>query len=215
MSPRRPGLRSRGTSCFFTPDRQVDGTRIPNLADLAGQRILEDLIDREDPALVVLDNLSTLCRGGEENSAESWQAIQDWLVLQRSRRRCNLLVHHSGKNGDQRGTSKREDVLDISIRMCRPTDYHPEQGARFEIHFEKSRDPFGDAVAPFEAWLQNQAWSLKTLTAAVEEKMIRLAREGYSTREIGKEVGKHFSSVSRFLKKAEREGRMRPAEGGE
>jgi hypothetical protein len=29
-------------------------------------------------------------------------------------------VHHSSKSGDQRGTSKRIDVLDSSIRLERP-----------------------------------------------------------------------------------------------
>lgn len=199
---------------LLTPDLQPVGARLPNLANLEAQEAVEALIDEEDPDLIVLDNLSTLCRGGEENAAESWQIIQDWLILLRSRRRSVLLDHHSGKSGDQRGTSKREDVLDVSIRLTRPTDYQAEQGARFEAHFEKSRDPHGDAVAPFEAWLQGDAWTIKALAAALEEKMIRLAQEGLTTRQIAKEVDKHHATVARVLKKATADGRMAAAEDG-
>jgi hypothetical protein len=64
-----------------------------------------------------------------------------------------LLVHHSGKSGEQRGTSRREDVLDTVIGLRRPEHYEPQQGARFEVHVEKSRAHFGDARRPFEASL--------------------------------------------------------------
>jgi len=60
-------------------------------------------------------------------------------------------IHHSGKGGEQRGTSRREDVLDTVIALKRPADYSPEQGACFEVHYEKSRGIFGDDVAPFKA----------------------------------------------------------------
>jgi putative DNA primase/helicase len=36
-----------------------------------------------------------------------------------------LIVHHTGKGGEQRGTSRREDVLDTSISLRRPADYAP------------------------------------------------------------------------------------------
>jgi hypothetical protein len=51
-----------------------------------------------------------------------------------------LLIHHAGTNGRQRGTSRREDALDTLIALKRPEDYSPEQGARFEVHFEKLRN---------------------------------------------------------------------------
>jgi hypothetical protein len=63
-------------------------------------------------------------------------------------------VHHAGANGRQRGTSRREDALDTVIALRRPEDYSPEQGARFEVHFEKLRNRVeGDGALPFEAKL--------------------------------------------------------------
>jgi hypothetical protein len=40
-----------------------------------------------------------------------------------------LIVHHAGKDGAQRGTGRREDVLDTSLSLRRPSDYNPTQGA--------------------------------------------------------------------------------------
>jgi hypothetical protein len=41
-----------------------------------------------------------------------------------------LLVHRSGKSGEQRGTSRREDVLDTVIGLRRPEGYLPNSRAR-------------------------------------------------------------------------------------
>ena len=65
-----------------------------------------------------------------------------------------LIVHHAGKGGQQRGTSRREDVLDTSISLRRPDDYIPTEGARFEVHLEKARGVHGEAAKPFEAKLE-------------------------------------------------------------
>ncbi len=183
---------------LLTPDQQ-NAARIPNIANLEGQTIIEDCIAHEQAEFVVFDNLSTLCRSGEENAAESWQVIQDWLVLLRSQRVSVLLLHHAGKSGEQRGTSKREDVLDVSLKIIRPKDYHPEQGARFEIHFEKARDPLGAAVAPFEARLEGNTWTIKDLGSARDDLIRRLAAEGLSRREIAREAKCGVASVQRVL----------------
>jgi Protein of unknown function (DUF3489) len=77
-------------------------------------------------------------------------AVHPWIARQsrprliacgRLRRRgiSVLIVHHAGKGGQQRGTTRREDVLDTSISLRHPADYSPVEGARFEIHLEKAR----------------------------------------------------------------------------
>lgn len=183
---------------LLTPDQQ-NGARIPNVANPEGQKIIEDCIAHEQAELVVFDNLSTLCRGGEENAAESWQVIQDWLIRLRSQRVSVLLLHHAGKSGEQRGTSKREDVLDVSLKIIRPKDYHPEQGARFEIHFEKARDPLGTAVAPFEAQLEGDTWTIKDLASARNDLIRRLGAGGLTQREIAREAGCSLGTVNAAL----------------
>ena len=66
-------------------------------------------------------------------------------MLQRRGGRAMLVVHHANKKGLQRGTNRREDVLDLVMALRQPADWHPSDGARFEIHFEKTRGLKGDA----------------------------------------------------------------------
>jgi hypothetical protein len=80
--------------------------------------------------------------------------MQDLVLSLRRTGTTTLIVHHSGKGGQQRGTSRREDVLDTVISLRRPEGYEAPEGARFEVHFEKSRGFTGGDAIPFEASLQ-------------------------------------------------------------
>src|SRR5207247_1434784 len=104
--------------------------------------------------LLILDNISTLCRTGTENEAESWAPVQGWLLRLRREGISVILIGHDGKGGTQRGTSKKEDVLDVVIQLKQPSDYQVEQGARFEVRIEKSRGFCGNDAAMFEAQLE-------------------------------------------------------------
>jgi hypothetical protein len=68
-----------------------------------------------------------------------------------------LVVHHANKKGDQRGTSRREDVLDLVMAMRRPVDYEPKEGARFELRFEKARGLVGEDVEPIDVRMAQDA----------------------------------------------------------
>jgi putative DNA primase/helicase len=161
-----------------------------NLGTEDGQQALEPLLHNLD--LLILDNLSTLCTSGSESASDAWVPMQNWLLSLRRRGISVLLVHHAGTNGRQRGTSRREDALDTVIALRRPEDYSPEQGARFEIHFEKLRNRVDAAGAmPFEARLetldtdgqQRICWSSSGLTPPM---LMRAAELLKSIREISR-----------------------------
>jgi putative DNA primase/helicase len=126
----------------------VDGG-LGNLADPKVQAEFDSAL--EGIELLILDNLSSLTSVIRDNDAESWSPIQNWLLRLRRRGVSVLIIHHAGKGGGQRGTSRREDVLDTSISLRRPCDYIPDQGARFEVHIEKGRRIHGTDAKPFEA----------------------------------------------------------------
>ncbi len=138
---------------LITPDRQP--IRMLDLMDVEDQAALSPYLS--DIALIIVDNISTLCRTGRENEAEGWLPVQQWALQQRASGRSVLFVHHAGKGGLQRGTSRREDILDTVIALKRPPDYTPDHGASFEVHFEKSRGFYGDDSKPFEAQLRTGA----------------------------------------------------------
>src|SRR5262249_12545122 len=116
---------------------------IGNLASPLVQAELEPWLDGVE--LLILDNLSSLA-AVRDNDGDSWAPMLLWLLRLRRLGLTVLIVPHAGKAGEQRGTSRREDVLDTSIRLRRPGDYVPGQGARFEVQIDKARGIFGDEV---------------------------------------------------------------------
>ena len=184
---------------FLTADLTPDG--LPDLGTLDGQKRLEKYLEGFD--FIIVDNLSTLCRTGAENEADSWGIMQQWAVRQRSLGRSVLLVHHAGKNGAQRGTSRREDVLGTVIQLKHPSGYTPTEGANFEIHFTKARGFFGLDAEPLEAQLNlDGVWTWKRLNEAKAADAVALYQEGKTMRDVAKELGVSSSTVSGYIRAA-------------
>lgn len=192
---------------FVTPDLQQDGL-MPNLAEQEGQAAIDEVLG--DAKVIIIDNLSCLVRAPKENEADGWLPVQDWALRMRATGRSVIFIHHAGKGGQQRGTSKREDLLDVVMVLKRPLDFKPDQGARFEIHFEKARSMFGQDVSAIEATLAEKGWTTKSVEAATDAQMIELASLGIPQAEIARELEVNRSTVCRALRKAEDEGRYRP-----
>jgi hypothetical protein len=197
---------------IVTPDAQPFGI-VPNLYSLEGQSAINAVIG--DAQVIIVDNISCLVRGGKENEGESWQPVAEWELLQRAAGRSVVFIHHGGKSGSQRGTSKREDLLDVVIKLARPADYTPSEGARFEVHFEKARVLCGDAVEPFEAKLESladgtQAWMLRKVVDATDAQIIDMVGLGMSCTDIAVELGVNKSTTSRAMRRLRDEGQLPP-----
>lgn len=179
-------------------DLEPDG--LPDLADPTAQGFYEPVIRPAE--LVILDNLSTICRSMRENEADTWGPVQAWLLRLRRAGKSVVLIHHSGKSGGQRGTSRKEDVLNTVIGLKRPPGYTSDQGARFEVHYEKSRGFFGPDAEPFEAWLKPDGWQTGPLQQSddSEDTLRTLQRDGLSVRDIAARTGMSKSTVDRRLK---------------
>lgn len=104
---------------FAIGDLEPDG--LPNIAVPGGMLAIEQAANEVD--VILLDNLSTLAAGMRENEADDWGAFQGWLMRMRRAGKLVILIHHAGKGGNQRGTSRREDALDTVIALRRPPDY--------------------------------------------------------------------------------------------
>ena len=199
----------RGFVRVFTPDLLPDGVGLPDLSTPAGQDIVEAMIE-EDTGLLIVDNLSAWCRTGRENEGESWNPIATWILQLRRRGIAVLMIHHSGKNGEQRGTSKKEDLLDAVIKLKRPADYDPKNGAVFILEFTKARNLSGDAAQSLELTLagdQSQVhWICKTVEQSTFDSVVALSKEGISQIEIAEELKVNKSTVSRHLRSAREQG---------
>lgn len=114
-----------------------------NLNDIGSQKRFQEGLDAlEDsgkrPALIILDNLSSLCSGVDSNDNDALDGLLGWLMGLRHQGYAVMLVHHAGKSGEQRGASRREDLLDTSIKLT-GTETPGMDGAAFKIEFTKTR----------------------------------------------------------------------------
>jgi putative DNA primase/helicase len=192
---------------LFTPDLLPEGQPLPDLSTVAGQQMIETLIDQHT-RVIVIDNLSAWCRTGKENESESWTPVSNWLLTLRRRGIAVLLVHHAGKNGEQRGNSKKEDLLDIVIQLKRAGDYDPKTGAAFTWAVTKGRHLHGDDAAELDLVLTIDGgvacWAFKEAEASSAERILALADEGLTATMIAEELGINRSTAWRALKKAGR-----------
>jgi hypothetical protein len=198
---------------LITPDLQEDV--VPDLSVKEGRDKIGEIVNDSD--LVIVDNISTLFRCGNENEAESWQAAQDWALTLRRQGKSILFVHHAGKTGHQRGTSKREDILDSVINLKRPNGYKSEQGACFEVHFDKARGFTGEDAASFVVELKEQdngtwKWEVDGISMksdVVEQeilKVVDLKKQKMTIGGIMKETGLTKSQVETRIAKARAKG---------
>jgi DnaB-like helicase N terminal domain/AAA domain len=141
----------KGMLTLITRDKQKDVR--PKINTKEGRALIEAQLP--PGALLILDNLSALSPSSDEQETEDWAQIEDWLGDLSWHGFSTLFVNHAGKSGDQRGTSKREDLLDCVLKLRVPSDHSPEQGLRAEIHITKirGRKPTLREGAPFEVSL--------------------------------------------------------------
>lgn len=188
----------------FTPDLLPEGRALPDLSTYEGQEAVDSMI--ADAEVLFVDNLSCWARSGRENEAESWLPVADWILTLRRRGIAVVLTHHAGKGGQQRGTSKREDLLDVVLSLSRPKDYEPSQGAVFTVEFSKARNLAGVDAESIELQLggtdEQSSWTWRTVEASTYDRIVELAREGLKPGEIAAELEINKSTVSRHLRRA-------------
>ncbi|MCD6056411.1 MAG: hypothetical protein K0R12_1373 [Gammaproteobacteria bacterium] len=196
------------SECQQILDQIIAKTKMIDLANLRDQARTLPWVEPYE--VIIIDNISTLCPSTKENEADTWSPVQRWAVMMRSLGKTVLFVHHAGKSGAQRGTSKREDVLDTvmtlkpSLSLAADKNDNGEQGACFEVHFEKHRGFYGESTKPFKAELITGAdgshhWQYHRLEANPAEQIALLKAQGYSYQQIADQVGVSKSTVSRYL----------------
>jgi len=94
------------------------------------------------------------------------------------------------------------------IALRKPADYQPDQGARFELHYEKSRGFYGDDAQPFEAALGPAGWTTRDLQDADMARVVVMTQDNMSVREIAEETGLSKSTVNRLQRRARDSGLM-------
>ena len=91
-----------------------------NFADRTQQQDLLRLALAQGSKVIVMDNISCLFTGVDEDKSREWEKVKPWLLDMRRHRISPVLVHHTGYDlTHMRGTSSREDAASWVIRLDR------------------------------------------------------------------------------------------------
>ena len=188
------------------------------------ENVIQDMRDEgRGPDLVVFDNLSSLSGGIDENDNSALDVFLTWMIKLRHKGLAVLMVHHAGKSGDQRGASRREDLLDTSIKLIKPKkkqkgkdeeedDEEPHDGAHFIVEFAKTR---GIRPNPYEldlrltekdgimVWLSDTGTDATAADKVLRDIALKIPR---SQQELCEMTHRKKSSVSQHCKKLRASG---------
>ncbi len=185
-----------------------------NIGEVEDRQRITDLIIQLGYQVIILDNLSSLASGVDENKGMDYEPLSHWLLELRRRKITVIVVHHAGRNGLMRGHSKREDACSWIIEL-RDARLETEPGAKFVSHFAKpsrnTGDPLPDMLWHFTTDKTTGITDIQCELAVENdyEQFIQHVCEGVTAQvDIAEMMGKHRGCVSKWTTRALKEGRI-------
>ena len=141
MNKGRRKIRYKDSLLFIYPESYAYriGLKRSNLLDPKWREAISDVVHKHSIGLLILDNLSSLAPGIDENVKMPFDPINRWMLELRFYGTTIILTHHVGKSGEQRGTTAHEDHLDTSLVLNRPANYKRTDGCKFVCRVTKDR----------------------------------------------------------------------------
>jgi DNA-binding transcriptional ArsR family regulator len=169
-----------------------------NIASVEHQASLSQCL--QDGSLFIIDNLSTSQLGMAENDNDSFDAIRDWLLSLRHRGITVLIVHHAGRNGLMRGSSRREDMAHWILSLKEAGEPgQPAHRTTFSTEFSKCRNCTGTHARPL-LWTLDTSTTPLTLGCSGHEKkdiLLDHIRNGINRAgDLAALMGVHIGTVS-------------------
>ena len=172
-----------------------------NIASPEHQAALSAMLP--DESFFIIDNLSTAQLGMVENDNDSFDKIRDWLLSLRHRGITVMIVHHAGRNGEMRGSSRREDMAHWIISLKNASDDSSNNMA-FTTTFSKARNCPAREVLPLKWTMteQGERFTIICETHNGADAMLAHIRDGVSrASELAELLGVKPSTVSKWAKK--------------
>lgn len=185
--------------------------QLANISDPEEQKEYIQYFREWEADVVVIDNYLTAARAITKFDSDLtiWARVQEWLIALRALGLTVILVHHSGKSGEQLGTSMRENLMDTVIKL-QPTKLGrslPINGFACELHFTKARKFFGRAKEPkyLEFVTENgmSRWNHSPLSSQFELKTLSLRSQGHSFSDISRRLERPIEEIREVLRNAE------------
>lgn len=167
------------------------------------------------PAVLFFDNLSSMSSGVDENDNSAMDSLLAFFMELRHLGYTVVIIHHAGKGGQQRGASRREDLLDTVIKLGEPGTPSRDGNAKFKLAFEKNRG--GRQPQPVECELIAgkdgfPVWAMREV-GGVGEKPVWLQilqfivdNRPETTRALAGDMGKKENAISKHLKRLRDKG---------
>jgi len=183
-----------------------------NINNTEDQACINELLDEYQPDVMILDNLSSLRYGADENSNSDLDSLIKWFRQIRHKGIAVVIVHHAGKNGDVRGASRLEDILDYSIQLKELSS--SSDGASFSINFTKCRGKKPMPLTLNASLVEKTNGYLEWKTSGYEKKATvqdeiihQLATNQYKTqKELAEALNKDTGQLSKEIKKLKEKG---------
>jgi putative DNA primase/helicase len=191
---------------YLYSDAYMNSLGMPraNLLNHKWRAAMKDLLLSKEIKLWAIDNLASLTPNVDENLKIAWDPVNQFLIELRFLGIATIMFHHVSKIGDQRGTSAREDNIDLSIRLDRPPDYTTEDGARFILRFSKHRlrskdlSAFGDVEFQLQELMGQLTWTFTGTKVKNKVSVLRCFRDGVKQKEIPEVTGLSKGQVSKI-----------------
>lgn len=197
------GVKPPANLKVFTPESFTD--LLPSINTSEGQKLIDKMLGTEWDVLIV-DNYSAWSSDGRE-TAEAWAPFMRWMLGHKRAGRTVIVIHHSGKAGKQRGSSKHEDALDWSINLLADKQAPQDGALRFSLVWEKARHLASDQIAPIAVTMRQGedgvlTWKHQQGTHKDPKiaKALKLHEQGKSNTEIAFELGVDRTTVGRWRK---------------
>ncbi len=189
--------------------------RTLNIGDMEHQEAITALLMQTGRNFLVLDNLSCLASGVDENKGMAYEPIAAWLLELRRRKITVIMVHHAGRGGFMRGHSKREDAASWIIEL-RDAKEDGEEGAKFITSFAKPSRNTGKFI-PDLLWhftTDEEAGRTEIKCEPAEEGefdlMVRHIADGVeSVTDLAEMMSKPKGTISRWVKRGCNKGQLK------
>lgn len=89
--------------------------------------------------MLILDNLTSLTVGLNENVKQKWSPINQWLLRLRGMGVSIIIIDHANREGNLRGTNSKIDNINNNIFIEHDENYHIDTVAMI-VQFKKGRD---------------------------------------------------------------------------
>lgn len=186
--------------------------QIMNLTHDDFQNAIMEMCKAKNVNILVLDNLSTLASGVDENNGIEWERITPFLMKLRRAHITVIFIHHASRGGQMRGHSKREDPSAWIIRLDNPRDADEDfVGAHFITRFTKWRNASKQPKTYTWVFAADERGDIKVRTEVtspidVFRRLVELGMNSCS--DIAKEMDVTNGYVSQLAARAVKEGWM-------